>query len=406
MLLALLLAGPAVAQKPTPEAVEAARRAAQAEAEAAGTAAEAARAAAAEELRLAERRVVAARHVQAAELELAEAEARTAAAEAAAEAARARLGERAAALAPMLPLMLRLGLWPAESLLAVPGPPEDTLRGLLVLQGMSRELAAEAAALRAAGAEAARRGAAAATEAAALRVADANARTAVAALEAELEEARQRRAGAEDAETAASRRAAAAAARATSLEGALARLRQEEARAEAARAEAARERAAAAVAASRAQSAARLRRAAEAEMATASTARPAVPPRVAGGRAMPVAGRVVREFGASGTGGAARGLTFQAASGARVVSPCGGRAVFAAPFRSFGQLLIVDCGGGYHFVLAGLDRLDASPGQRLLAGEPVGLLGAGESGGQATLYLELRRSGRPVDPRGWLAGRG
>ncbi len=395
-----------MAQKPTPEAVEAARRAAQAEAEAAGTAAEAARAAAAEELRLAERRVVAARHVQAAELELAEAEARTAAAEAAAEAARTTLGERAAALAPMLPLMLRLGLWPAESLLAVPGPPEDTLRGLLVLQGMSRELAAEAAALRAAGAEAARRGAAAAAEAAALRVADANARTAVAALEAELEEARQRRAGAEDAETAASRRAAAAAARATSLEGALARLRQEEARAEAARAEAARQRAAAAVAASRAQSAARLRRAAEAEMATASTAQPAVPPRVAGGRAMPVAGRVVREFGASGTGGAARGLTFQAASGARVVSPCGGRAVFAAPFRSFGQLLIVDCGGGYHFVLAGLDRLDASPGQRLLAGEPVGLLGAGESGGRATLYLELRRGGRPVDPRGWLAGRG
>jgi septal ring factor EnvC (AmiA/AmiB activator) len=121
---------------------------------------------------------------------------------------------------------------------------------------------------------------------------------------------------------------------------------------------------------------------------------------------MPVAGRVVREFGASGTGGAARGLTFQAASGARVVSPCGGRAVFAAPFRSFGQLLIVDCGGGYHFVLAGLDRLDASPGQRLLAGEPVGLLGSGESRGQAALYLELRRNGRPVDPRGWLASRG
>jgi septal ring factor EnvC (AmiA/AmiB activator) len=86
-----------------------------------------------------------------------------------------------------------------------------------------------------------------------------------------------------------------------------------------------------------------------------------------------------------------------------VVSPCAGRAVFAAPFRSFGQLLIVDCGEGYHFVLAGLERLDAAPGQRLLAGEPVGQLGTG--GNQQSLYLELRRNGRPVDPRGYL-GRG
>ncbi|MFC7692061.1 murein hydrolase activator EnvC family protein [Paeniroseomonas aquatica] len=117
---------------------------------------------------------------------------------------------------------------------------------------------------------------------------------------------------------------------------------------------------------------------------------------------MPVQGQVVREFGAAGEGGAARGLTIQAGAGARVVSPCGGRAVFAAPFRSFGQLLIVDCGEGYHFVLAGLDRLDAAPGQRLLGGEPVGQLGAGS--GRPALYLELRRNGRPVDPRGFLGG--
>ena len=82
-----------------------------------------------------------------------------------------------------------------------------------------------------------------------------------------------------------------------------------------------------------------------------------------------------------------------------------GRVVFSAPFRSYGRLLIVDCGGGYHFVLAGLDRLDAEPGQRVLAGEAVGTLGnAGVSGGgRATLYLELRRSGQPVDPAGWTS---
>ena len=56
-----------------------------------------------------------------------------------------------------------------------------------------------------------------------------------------------------------------------------------------------------------------------------------------------------------------------------------GRVAFAGPFRSFGVLLIIDCGGGYHFVLAGLDRLDAEAGSRLLAGEPVGVLGSGDS---------------------------
>jgi septal ring factor EnvC (AmiA/AmiB activator) len=133
--------------------------------------------------------------------------------------------------------------------------------------------------------------------------------------------------------------------------------------------------------------------------------REAALPRTAGGRALPVAGRITIGWGDSGPGGAHRGLTFAAAPGARVVSPCGGRAVYAAPFRSYGLLLIVDCGGGYHFVLAGLDRLDAGAGQRLLAGEPVGVLAA--SGGQgASLYVELRRNGQPVDPRPWFAARG
>jgi septal ring factor EnvC (AmiA/AmiB activator) len=117
---------------------------------------------------------------------------------------------------------------------------------------------------------------------------------------------------------------------------------------------------------------------------------------------------VVREFGAEGEGGPAQGVTFQAAAGARVVSPCAGRVVFGAPFRSYGLLLIVDCGSGYHFVLGGLDRLDTAPGQKLLAGEPVGQLGTGapDARGRAMLYLELRHHGQPVDPRGWFSARG
>ena len=108
--------------------------------------------------------------------------------------------------------------------------------------------------------------------------------------------------------------------------------------------------------------------------------------------------------GAQEGGLRARGLTWQAAPGARVVSPCTGRVAFAAPFRSYGLLVILDCGGGEHFVLAGLQRLDVAAGRRVLAGEPVGQLGA--EGGSATLYGELRRRGQAVDPRPWLAAGG
>ena len=98
-----------------------------------------------------------------------------------------------------------------------------------------------------------------------------------------------------------------------------------------------------------------------------AAARPTAPdpPTPRGARPMPAAGQVTREFGAGGEGGAARGMTLSALAGARVVSPCGGKVVFGSSFRSYGLLLIVDCGDGYHFVLAGLDRLDAAPGQRV-----------------------------------------
>ena len=87
-----------------------------------------------------------------------------------------------------------------------------------------------------------------------------------------------------------------------------------------------------------------------------------------------MAGSVVRGLGEAGRAGPANGVSYQAAPGARVVSPCAGRVVFAGPFRSYGLLLIVDCGGGWHAVLAGLDRLDAQAGQRVRAGEPVGVM--------------------------------
>jgi septal ring factor EnvC (AmiA/AmiB activator) len=123
----------------------------------------------------------------------------------------------------------------------------------------------------------------------------------------------------------------------------------------------------------------------------------------------PVAGRVVRDFGDHTDAGPANGVSYQAPPSARVVSPCGGKVVFSGPFRSYGLLLIIDCGGGYRFVLAGLDRLDTPVGRQVQAGEPVGVMPNWDPrtpGDRPTLYMELRRGSQTVDPAPWLKGKG
>jgi septal ring factor EnvC (AmiA/AmiB activator) len=317
------------------------------------------------------------------------------------QAAQASLDASAAGMGPLLPLIERLSLYPAETLLAVPRAPEDAIRGLLVLGGITRQLERQAATLRA---EQARVAALQAEIDAAMPALDA-ARAAQAAQEAELDQqlaatAETRRA-AEDAGAAAARAAARAAAQASSLRAALARIEADRRAAEArAQAEAA--------------AADRQRRGAEAEAARARALALATPAGAGLGTAhgtltAPVVGTVQRGFGETTDAGPSTGITYVAAPEARVVSPCGGRVVFAGPFRSFGLLLIMDCGGGSDFVLAGLQRLDAQVGQSVQAGEPVGIMpnwNPRSTAARPTLYVELRQNGQAVNPAPFLRAKG
>jgi septal ring factor EnvC (AmiA/AmiB activator) len=116
----------------------------------------------------------------------------------------------------------------------------------------------------------------------------------------------------------------------------------------------------------------------------------------------PARGRITTHFGDPlDTGGQSKGLVLETRPGAQIVAPFDGRIAFEGPFRSYGQILIIEHGGGYHTVLAGLDRVDAVVGQWLLAGEPVGVMAAPLTG-RPKLYLELRRDGQPVDPVPWF----
>ena len=128
--------------------------------------------------------------------------------------------------------------------------------------------------------------------------------------------------------------------------------------------------------------------------------------------AFPVNGRKIREFGGSdGAGGAEKGISLATKAGAQVTTPCDGWVVYAGPFRSYGQLLILNAGGGYHVLIAGMERISVNIGQFVLTGEPVATMGAtsqvasilATTASQPVLYVEFRKDGTPIDSGPWWA---
>ena len=147
--------------------------------------------------------------------------------------------------------------------------------------------------------------------------------------------------------------------------------------------------------------------------------------------AWPAVGTPSRNFGdPDGYGGQTKGVWVNVAPGAVVSAPSDSWVAFAGPYRSYGQLLILNAGEGYYLVLAGMERIQVSVGQFVLAGEPVaimgsagnlglagnlgsgGSLGAGGTKTAATgsigadapvLYIEFRKNDAVIDPQPWWA---
>ena len=128
--------------------------------------------------------------------------------------------------------------------------------------------------------------------------------------------------------------------------------------------------------------------------------------------AYPVNGSRIRDFGGSdGAGGAEKGISLATRAGAQVTTPCDGWVVYAGPFRSYGQLLILNAGGGYHVLIAGMERISVNIGQFVLTGEPVATMGStsqvasilATTASQPVLYVEFRKDGTPIDSGPWWA---
>lgn len=119
--------------------------------------------------------------------------------------------------------------------------------------------------------------------------------------------------------------------------------------------------------------------------------------------AWPVAGRLVARFGESRVGGVKwDGVLVATDRGVPVRAVSQGRVVYADWLPGLGLLAIVDHGEGYLSLYGHNDRLYKGVGERVAAGEPIAA--AGDSGGRARpeLYFEIRKAGKPVDPRPWF----
>ena len=120
----------------------------------------------------------------------------------------------------------------------------------------------------------------------------------------------------------------------------------------------------------------------------------------------PVAGRVVASYGDTRASGVDwDGMVVATAHAAPVRAIAAGRVIYADWLPGLGLLAIVDHGGGYLSLYGYNDQLRKSAGEAVAAGDVIAA--AGDTGGrpEPELYFEIRRGGKPIDPRPWFRQR-
>ncbi len=137
---------------------------------------------------------------------------------------------------------------------------------------------------------------------------------------------------------------------------------------------------------------------------------------------LPVLGRILLLPGETDAAGVTRpGLTLATRPLALVTAPWPATIRYTGPLLDYGNVMILEPGGGYLLILAGLDTVYGSVGDIIAAGAPLGLMGApqqsgadilagvdddGGASGSETLYLELRLGAKTVNPLDWFAATG
>ena len=97
-----------------------------------------------------------------------------------------------------------------------------------------------------------------------------------------------------------------------------------------------------------------------------------------------------------------KGLSVSAAAGSEIRSIYEGTVIFADYFKGYGNMIIIDHGGGYFSLYAHASKLLKKVGAEVARHETVATVGDTDSSRGPMLYFEIRHQGKPVDPAGWV----
>ncbi|OGT98610.1 MAG: peptidase M23 [Geobacteraceae bacterium GWB2_52_12] len=126
-----------------------------------------------------------------------------------------------------------------------------------------------------------------------------------------------------------------------------------------------------------------------------------------GRMSLPVRGEVIETFGKHkhpefNSYTYSKGLSISAENGMQIKSIYEGNVIFADYFKGYGNMIIVDHGGGYFSLYAHASRLLKKVGSEVAKNEAVATVGDSDSTKGSHLYFEIRHKGSPVDPAGWV----
>ncbi|MBO1327249.1 peptidoglycan DD-metalloendopeptidase family protein [Acetobacter suratthaniensis] len=311
------------------------------------------------------------------------------------------------ALAPILPLAVRLSAYPSDTLLAAPLPQNDAVTGFLVLRGLSRQLQDEARDLREKQARLAVLDHDLSTQKTRLEALEQQQASERATVRRQADQARKAQKRADSAARVATQALQAAMQRASSLQDAVARLEALQTDAESRLHHAlttipAPPRATHTLTAPTTSPSANTQSADTQDSTQDSTAEgPGLNAQAGAASGLkPVAGTLISAWGTTTESGPATGMTYRTPPGASVRAPCSGGVDFAGVFRTYGRMVILNCGRHYRFILAGLSELSVDTGQDLTKGAPIGHMG--NAGGSARLFIQLRHGQQSVNPAPFL----
>jgi septal ring factor EnvC (AmiA/AmiB activator) len=99
------------------------------------------------------------------------------------------------------------------------------------------------------------------------------------------------------------------------------------------------------------------------------------------------------------------GIYIAAPEGSTVQAAHDGKVVYADWFKGYGQIVIVNHGGGYHTLYANLSEIFSRTGDIIGRNEAIGRVGSSGLLDRPSLYFEVRYKGKPLNPTQWLERR-